>query len=154
MYDNEEIGTNTIASPSPPANTKNKDNNNKIRRILLVDDEADVLTTLKIGLENNGFLVDAFTNPLEALSSFRPSLYDFLLLDVRMPTMNGFELYREIEKKMMMIQGKVKVCFITAYEVYYESLKKEFPGLDVGCFIKKPVVIQDLVKRIKVQLQQ
>jgi two-component system catabolic regulation response regulator CreB/two-component system response regulator ChvI len=66
--------------------------------------------------------------------------------------MNGFQLYREIEKKMM-TQDKVKVCFITAYEVYYESLKKEFPGLDVGCFIKKPVVIQDLVKTMKLQLQ-
>jgi two-component system, OmpR family, response regulator ChvI len=152
MHDNEEIDTNTIASPSSPANTKNKDNNNQTRRVLLVDDEADVLTTLKIGLENNGFLVDAFTNPVEALSSFRPGLYDFLLLDVKMPTMNGFQLYREIEKKMM-IQDKVKVCFITAYEVYYESLKKEFPGLDVGCFIKKPIVIQDLVKTMRLQLQ-
>ena len=66
--------------------------------------------------------------------------------------MNGFQLYREIEKKMM-TQDKVKVCFITAYEVYYETLKKEFPGLNVGCFINKPIEIKDLVNRIREELE-
>jgi hypothetical protein len=70
--------------------------------------------------------------------------------------MNGFHLYQEIRKKMIKEKGDeedIKVCFITAYEVYYETLKKEFPGLDVGCFIKKPIQIKDLVSRIKEELQ-
>jgi two-component SAPR family response regulator len=65
-----------------------------------------------------------------------------------MPKMNGFELYHEMRK----INDKVKVCFITAYEVYYEQLKEEFPSIDIGCFIKKPVEISQLARRINVEL--
>ena len=120
-------------------------------RILIVDDEADITTTLKMGLENSGlFLVDTFTDSVQALSQFKPRVYNLLLLDVRMPKINGFELYHEIKK----IDKTVKVYFITAYEVYYETLKKEeFPSLNVGCFIKKPIQIKDLISRIKEELQ-
>ena len=65
-----------------------------------------------------------------------------------MPKMNGFELYREMSK----INSKAKVCFITAYEVYYEQLKQEFPSINIGCFIKKPVEIAELARRIKVEV--
>ena len=137
--------------------TKNKKKNkggvkksSSAYRILIVDDEADITTTLKMGLENSGlFLVDTFTDSVQALSQFKPRVYNLLLLDVRMPKINGFELYHEIKK----IDKTVKVCFITAYEVYYETLKKEFPTLNVGCFIKKPIQIKDLVSRIKEELQ-
>jgi len=80
-------------------------------------------------------------------SSKNSLFYDLLLLDVRMPKMNGFDLYRE-----MMKINEVKVCFITAYEVYYEELKKDFPSINIGCFIKKPIQIPDLIRRIKVEL--
>jgi response regulator RpfG family c-di-GMP phosphodiesterase len=67
-----------------------------------------------------------------------------------MPNMNGFELYREIKK----IDDKVKVCFITAYDVFYEKLKEGFPAVNVGCFIKKPVDINELVSRINRELKE
>jgi len=113
-------------------------------KLMAEDDEADITFTLKVVLEQCGFLVDVFNNPNTALINFKPNYYDLILLDVKMPQMNGFELYREIKKK----DDKVKVCFVTAYEVYYESLKKEFPKLEVGCFISIPIDIDDLVKRI------
>jgi two-component system catabolic regulation response regulator CreB/two-component system response regulator ChvI len=54
---------------------------------------------------------------------------------------------------MRKINSEVKVCFITAYEVYYEQLKEEYPSLNIGCFIKKPIEIQDLINRLKQELQ-
>jgi DNA-binding response OmpR family regulator len=117
-------------------------------RILVVDDDQDITLAFKIGLENDGFQVDTFNDPGAALSEFEPSKYDLLLLDVRMPEMNGFELFREIEK----IDSEVKVCFITAFEVYYEALREVFPSLEVECFIRKPIEITNLVKKIRGEL--
>jgi DNA-binding response OmpR family regulator len=118
--------------------------------ILLVDDEPDTTLALKEGIEGSGFaLVDAFNDPLLALAAFKPGTYDLLLLDVKMNKMGGFELYKEIQKR----DKKAYACFITAYEIYYESLKHEFPGLNVGCFITKPIEINSLVKRIKMELE-
>ena len=123
-------------------------NSDKKKRILLVDDEYDIALAFKISLENNGFTVDAFNDPEEALSNFKAGLFDLLLIDVKMPKMNGFELYREIEK----IDNKAKVCFITAFEVYYKSLRELFPTMRIDCFIKKPITTDDLVQRIKSEL--
>ena len=123
-------------------------NNDKKKRILLVDDEYDIALAFKISLENNGFTVDTFNDPEEALSNFKAGLFDLLLIDVKMPKMNGFELYREIEK----IDNKAKVCFITAFEVYYKSLRELFPTMRIDCFIKKPITTDDLVQRIKSEL--
>ena len=138
--------------------TNNTNNNN---RILLVDDELDITTVFTLGLEDNGFKVDAFNDPIQALSDFKTGLYDLALIDYKMPNMNGFELYREIRK----IDERVKVCFITAFEAYHEELKKKFQGslnlsredkqeeeVDLQCFIQKPIDIDDLVKRIKEEL--
>jgi two-component system, OmpR family, response regulator ChvI len=92
--------------------------------------------------------VDTFADPNRALSSFKAGVYNLLLLDIRMPNINGFELYEELKK----IDDKPKVCFITAYELYYETLKKDFPMLDIGCFIKKPISIEDLALKIREEL--
>jgi two-component SAPR family response regulator len=75
-------------------------------------------------------------------------LYDLLLIDVKMPKMNGFELYREIEK----IDNKPKVCFITAFEVYYNSLRELFPTMTIDYYFKKPITTDDLIQRIKSEL--
>src|SRR5207245_9549673 len=115
-----------------------------MKRILVVDDEPDITTSIKNGLERKGFDVDAYNDPLKALESFEPGTYDLLLIDIRMPKLNGFELYREIKKK----NDKAKICFFTAFEVYYEEFKKVFPTLDVKCFIRKPIAIKDLVDHI------
>lgn len=115
------------------------------RKILVVDDDADVTSTFKMVLEMNGFEVDAYTSPLSALSNFKPNEFGLLLLDIRMPAMNGFELF----KKMKSIDSKVEVCFITAFEDYREEFKESFPMLDEAkYFIRKPKAIQDLVNHV------
>ena len=70
------------------------------KRVLIVDDEPDIILTLKIVLEENGFKVDSFTDPLLVLENFREQdgMYDVIILDIKMPEMNGFELYRQIKK--------------------------------------------------------
>jgi DNA-binding response OmpR family regulator len=129
-------------------------NNNNDNRLLLVDDEVDITTVFTLCLEDNGFEVDAFNDPLQALSGFKSGSYELALIDFKMPNMNGFELYREIRK----IDERVKVCFITAFEAYHEELKKKFQSnlntspVDVKCFIQKPIDIDELVKRIKEEL--
>jgi DNA-binding response OmpR family regulator len=127
----------------------NKDTEAKRTRIYLVDDDPDIRFTFKIGLEAHGFVVDVFSDPTVALSKFKTGTYDLLLLDIKMPKMNGFELYREIEK----IDSKVKVCFITAFVVYYESLRDIFPMTKVSCFIKKPIEIDILADRLRAELR-
>ena len=114
-------------------------------RILLVDDERDINTVVKKGLERVGFKVRAFNNPLDALLNFEAGSYDVALLDIRMPSMNGFELY----KKLREIDSKIKVCFITAFEMYEEEFKKLFPSYEVSCFIKKPIKLTDLIAEIE-----
>ncbi|HET7149651.1 MAG TPA: response regulator [Candidatus Nitrosopolaris sp.] len=115
---------------------------------MAVDDEADITFTLKKELELSGFSLDVFNDPIVALFNFKPDYYDLILLDVKMPKLNGFELYQEIKKK----DENVKACFITVYELYYESLKKEYPKLNVGCFISKPFDMNSLVNRVKEEL--
>jgi DNA-binding response OmpR family regulator len=128
----------------------------KRKKILVVDDEQDIVTSFKIGLEESGlFEVDGFTDPKGALSNISDvglHYYDLVLIDIKMPQINGFELYQQIKNKFGDISSK-KVCFITAYEIYYETLKNEFPSLNVGCFIKKPIGIQDLINRVKQELE-
>jgi DNA-binding response OmpR family regulator len=119
-------------------------------RILIVDDEPDIAQVLKMGLEKNGFAVDTYNNPLDAISNFKADSYDLLLLDVKMPKMNGFELY----DKLRQIDEKAKICFITAYELYYDEFKRMFPKIKVECFIRKPVSINNLARLIKDELQQ
>jgi two-component system, OmpR family, response regulator ChvI len=114
----------------------------KRKKILIVDDEQDINLTLKMALEENSFEVDAFDNALSALENFRKGLYHLLILDIKMPNMNGFQLYREIKK----IDDKVKVCFLTAGEMYYGAYADIFNELDTNCFIRKPIENQELVK--------
>jgi two-component system, OmpR family, response regulator ChvI len=122
----------------------------KKARILIVDDEEDITLILKKGLEKYGYEIDAFNDPLLALSSFRAGSYDLILLDIRMPKMDGFELYQELQK----VDGKVKVCFMTAFEVYYEALKELFPDTYSSvCFVKKPFSIQDFVEKVSKEIE-
>src|SRR4029079_9603843 len=115
-----------------------------MRKVAIVDDEQDITTVLKRGLEQNGFAVDAFNDPQVALNSFKPDYYDLMIIDIRMPKLNGFDLYREVRKK----DAKVKVCFLTAFEIYYEEFRKMFPTIDVKAFVRKPVSISALVKHL------
>jgi DNA-binding response OmpR family regulator len=118
------------------------------KRVLLVDDEPDLNLTLKMVLEQNGFKVDSFTDPLSALEYFKEEaagMYELLILDMKMPQMNGFELYRQIKK----IDDKVKVCFLTAGEMDYDQFRKELiPALDNNCYIQKPIENETLIRRL------
>jgi DNA-binding NtrC family response regulator len=135
--------TNKISSSTTINSNNNSLKNNN--RILVVDDEPDVISVFKMILEMNGFEVDAYENALSALDNFKPNSYSLLLLDIRMPQMNGFELY----KKLKTIDDKVKVCFITAFEDYLEEFKESFPELDEAkYFIRKPKAVEDLVNHV------
>ena len=123
----------------------------KQSKVLVVDDEPDINMSFKLTLENAGFIVDGYHDPLIALSNFKPSYYDLVVLDIKMPKMNGFELYTELQK----IDSQVKVCFITAGEMYYNELRKgngeeeeEYCRLDEDRFLQKPIPSVELVNRI------
>jgi DNA-binding response OmpR family regulator len=128
--------------------------NNNGRILLVVDDEPDITLAFSMGLEDSGFTVDAFNDPLLALESFKEEKksYALALLDVNMPKMNGFELYKEIKK----IDDKVKVCFVTAFDIQREEeddLKAVGTSNDEKpAIIRKPITIDDLVKRVNAEI--
>ena len=127
------------------------------KRILVVDDEVDITTIFKLALERVDFQVDVYNDPLLALSDYKAGMYDLLLFDMRMPGMNGFELYRKIkdieEEEKKVKNGKPRVCFITAYEEFRSEFKETFPTVEeVDCFLRKPISMPDLVKKVKSQL--
>jgi DNA-binding response OmpR family regulator len=114
-------------------------------RILVVDDEPDLTKISVMALEHYGYKVDAFNDPKEALSKYKPGSYDLIILDIKMPEMNGFQLYREIKKK----DNNAKMCFLTASELYYKEFReKEFRSLDRNLFIRKPINNEELAKEI------
>jgi CheY-like chemotaxis protein len=124
------------------------------KRILIVDDNEDVTTTFKAGIEdsnnhaNKRIEVDTANNPVVALSEFKPNFYDLLLVDINMPHMNGFELC----EKIFAIDINVRICFMSSGEINREALREIYPSLSVGCFIRKPVTIDYLIKRIMSEL--
>jgi two-component system, OmpR family, response regulator ChvI len=117
-------------------------------RILLVDNEDDNNIVFKMALEDGRFEVDVYNDSLLALSNFKDDLYDLVILDINIPKMNGYELYKEIRK----IDNKVKVCFLSASEIYDKKLQKVSPPSDVKCFISKPIQMNDLVRTVKAEL--
>ena len=115
------------------------------KRILVVDDEPDLTMVCSLALQYHGFKVDAFNDSQEALSNFRPGYYDLVILDIKMPKMDGFELYEKIKER----DDKAKICFLTASESYYEEFrKKEYSALDKNLFIKKPIDNEELLKEV------
>jgi len=120
--------------------------NSKKKKVLIVDDEPDVNTVLKNVFDQNGFNAASYDDPILALENFKPGSYDILLLDIKMPEMDGFQLYQ----KMKRIDSKVKVCFLTASEMYYERFRKEeeFAAIDKDLFVRKPIANEDLIKKI------
>jgi DNA-binding response OmpR family regulator len=115
------------------------------RRILVVDDEPDITFTLRAELEGGGFDVDAFTDPELALSSFKLDLYDLVLIDIMMPKMDGFELYERLKT----VDPNVKVCFLTASEMYLEEIREvEHSTLNKDLFLQKPISTDDLIMEI------
>ena len=119
----------------------------------MVDDDQDITFTLKATLEETGsFQVETFTNPILALSEFRASVYDLAVLDIRMPKMNGFQMYR----KLIDVDNRLKVCFLTAAELLYyrETDLDIICDLGKDCFVSKPVDNEDFVRKLKAVLSQ
>lgn len=116
------------------------------KRIFLIDDDPDVTLFFKMALEGAGFIVDAYNDPIQAISKFRSNFYDLLLIDIRMPVLDGFRLYKKLRRR-----DKVKACFITSFEEYYQSIKQEHPLLEkeLSCLIRKPITLKDLINHVK-----
>ena len=142
-------------SNSVPTRTGIQEQPPFLKRILLVVDEPDVSLRFKPGLEayldqrgRKMFEVHVYDSPLKALSDFRANLYDLLLTDVYMPGMNGFEL----SQKILELDLNVRICFVSAVEVNIEALRELYPTLSLGCFIKKPVDVEYLAKRLSAEI--
>jgi CheY-like chemotaxis protein len=128
------------------------------KRILIVDDEPDIAISLKMVLESSNdddkqkikFDVTSYTDPVEALSDFKPNFYDLLLVDITMPIMNGFELC----EKILQLDINVKVCFMTAGEINQKAIRELYPLRTIGgCFIKKPVERDHLIRQLIAELE-
>lgn len=123
--------------------------NNIPPRIMVVDDEKDILSIIKRGLESkNRFHVDTFIdaeNALESLKKRPNDYYDLVLTDIRMPKINGFELYRRIKES----NPNMKIVFITAFEINKDEFTKVIPSVDVLDFISKPVSMSTLITKLK-----
>jgi CheY-like chemotaxis protein len=106
------------------------------KKILIVNDEPDVTTMLKMTLERVGFKVDTFNDPLQALKSYKPHMYDLVILDVIMPEMDGLELYTQLKRK----DSGINVCFLTASSEPYreELLKAKYNQLSKDLFLEMP----------------
>ena len=110
-----------------------------------MDDEPDLTSLFKKALESAGFNVNVFNNSADTLKDFKPHFYDLVMLDIVMPKMDGFSLYKELKK----VDPDVKVCFLTASEKYHEDLREgEYQTLSKDLFIQKPLSIKDLTKEI------
>ena len=116
------------------------------KRIMVVDDEHDLTLFYRMSLEYHGFEVEAFNDPSQALSNFKTDYYDLIILDIKMPNMDGFELYKEIKEK----DPNVRACFLTASELYYKEFRsREYSTLDKELFIHKPIENEELIQEIK-----
>ena len=124
----------------------------KTKVIMVVDDDPDTTLTFKISLEAENydtFHVYTYNYPELALSEFKPNFYNLLLIDINMPKMNGFEL----STKILEIDANPKICFMSSAKVNHEALREIYPAINIGCFIKKPVSPDQLVRIIKTELE-
>jgi DNA-binding response OmpR family regulator len=120
-------------------------------KILVVNDEPDVTTMLKMTLERVGLRVDAFNDPVLALKSYKPHLYDLVILDVVMPEVDGLELYTQLKRK----DSGVNICFLTASSEPYreELLKEKYNQLSRDLFLEMPLPTSELIREVKKRIQ-
>jgi DNA-binding response OmpR family regulator len=124
---------------------------------MIIDDNTDILLTYKQILEDNGFRVDAFEDPMMAVAAFKAAKendYDLLLVDIYfekydIKVFSGFNVYEKMKKSR---KNMPRVCFITAFTNYYDMLKQSFPTISVQCFLKKPIEARDLVAKVRQEI--
>jgi CheY-like chemotaxis protein len=138
-YDNESLRNKSKED-------SNEDKDRPLAKLLIVDDEPDIVYVLKQGLLKNRFLVSAFTNPEEALQNFKSNSEDYCLMlsDIRMPGMSGIQLARKVKE----INPKVKVVLMTSFEIKDNEFSKVFPSTHVDGFVQKPISVKDLTNNI------
>jgi CheY-like chemotaxis protein len=121
------------------------------KKILVVNDEPDVTTMLKMTLERVGLRVDTFNDPVLALKSYKPHLYDLVILDVVMPVVDGLELYTQLRRK----DSGINICFLTASSEPYreELLKEKYNQLSRDLFLEMPLPTSELIREVKKRLQ-
>ena len=132
-------------------NSRNSGPRQQQRRILIIDDDPDIAIILRMVLEDNGFKTDSYTDPELAYKNFRDGFYDLILLDIKMPVVDGFHFYQKIRET----DSGVKIIFLTASEFYYEQFRKE-RGFDLfkqEFFLRKPIGTEDLVQAINKLLE-
>jgi DNA-binding NtrC family response regulator len=118
----------------------------QLAKLLIVDDDPDIVQVLKRGLQKNSFLVNAFTSPEEALQSFKSDAESYCLVvsDMRMPALSGIQLARKVKE----INPKVKVVLMTAFEIRDSEFSTVFPSTSVDGFVQKPIGIKELTSKI------
>lgn len=115
------------------------------RRILVVDDDRDSAFAISVMLNEQGLVVDWFTDPKKALSLFKPGIFAVALLDAKMPDLDGYSLYQALTK----LDPNLKICFLTAlFESGYEGLRSHLPNIDSRYFMRKPIMLTDLVETV------
>ena len=129
------------------------------KRILIVDKDPDTTLTFKKAFEEVNrirgagskisFHVNTYNDPLVALSECKPNFYDLMLIDIEMPKMNGFDFC----VKAMEIDVNPRVCFMSSGLINQEALREQYPSLSIGCFIEKPVSMENLIRRVKAELE-
>ena len=138
--DNIRSTSSSLLSSQPP----------REKRILVIDDDPDIVLALKIGLGSDPTMqVYVYDNPVTALVEFTPNFYDLLLIDVNMPLLDGFQLAQNLVRRDL----NVRVCFMTSGEINLEAAREVHPLKSIGCFIKKPITAEQLLRRIKAELE-
>ena len=127
--------------------TKNNNNNNKNKKIMIIDDDIDITNLFSTFLEYNGYIVNAYTNPVEAFHNFTKNSHDLVILDLKMPKMGGMTLYHKIKE----IDNNVIICFTTADINYIEDLRKGIIDIE-KIVLYKPVLLKDLKNKIDLLL--
>ena len=128
-----------------------------VKRILIVDDDPDTTFTFKkvfeeanrIGGNKPSFQVDAYIDPLVALSEFKPDYYDLMLVDINMSEMNGFDF----SMKILDLDVNPRFCFMSSGLINQEALREQYPSLSIGCFIMKPITMENLIRRVRSELE-
>jgi CheY-like chemotaxis protein len=117
----------------------------KRRRVLIIDDEADVANDLRLELDRYGFECDVYTDPVEAVRNFQAGVYEIILCDVRMPRMNGFHVYRELMAKS---RGKARIFLLSDFGIDEGDFGALFPEVKVQGFLNKPTEMGNLAREV------
>ena len=142
----EELKSDNIRSTSSLASSDFQ----RHKRILVIDDDPDIVFTIRVGLESDPTMqVFGFDNPVTALVEFKPNFYELLLIDVNMPLLDGFQLAQNLVRRDL----NVRVCFMTSGEINMDAAREVHPLKSIGCFIKKPIAAEELITRIRAELE-